>query len=72
MAEALDKTLNTMLEDLEINQMQQLASDSYFNNNTTCSCRGNSLRERGRNFCLNNQRVQESDSNDSSVSVFVY
>ena len=93
MAEALDETLNSTLEDIEIDQMEQLASDSYFDNNTTCSCRGNCLRERGRNFCpcwslsnycssvchngnsdrcLNNRRVQESDSDDSSVSVFVY
>ena len=88
MAEAWDETLNSTLEDLEIDQMEQLASDSYFDNNTTCSCRGNCLRERGRKFvsnycssvchngnsdmCLNNRRVQESDSDDSSVSVFVY
>ena len=51
MAEALDEALNSTLEDLEIDQMEQLASDSYFDNNTTCSCRGNCLRERGRNFC---------------------
>jgi hypothetical protein len=39
------------LEELDFDMIDQLASIPNIDNMTTCSCRGNCLRERGRNFC---------------------
>ena len=50
MAEALDESFNTV-EELEISQIEELASAPNFDNFATCSCRGNCIQERGRNFC---------------------
>ena len=50
MAGALDESFSR-LEELEINQIEELASVANLENLTTCSCRGNCLRESGRNFC---------------------
>ena len=50
MAEALDESFNTV-EELEISQIEELASVPNFDNLATCSCHGNCIRERGRNFC---------------------
>ena len=49
MAEALDRSFS--LEELEINEIEERASVPTFENLTTCSCRSNCIRERGRNFC---------------------
>ena len=49
MAEALDRSFS--LEELEINEIEERASVPNFENLTTCSCRSNCIRERGRNFC---------------------
>ena len=50
MAGALDESFSR-LEEPEINQIEELASVANLENLTTCSCRGNCLRESGRNFC---------------------
>lgn len=83
---------NVSLEDLEISQIEELES-ANIENLTTCSCRGNCLREKGRKYCpcksnnhycttachgdyselcLNHRRAQESNSDDTTVSVFIY
>ena len=49
MAGALDESFST-LEELEINQIEELASVANLENLTTCSCRAKCLRESGRNF----------------------
>ena len=50
MAKAFDESFNTV-EELEISQIGEHASVPNFDNVTTCSCRGNCIWERGRNFC---------------------
>ena len=49
MADALEESFT--LEDLEISQIEELATLPNVDNITTCTCRGHCLRERGRNFC---------------------
>ena len=49
MAEAFDESSNTV-EELEISQIEELASVPNFDNVTTCFCRRNCIREIGRNF----------------------
>ena len=49
MAEGLDRSFS--LEELEINEIEERASVPNFDNLTTCLCRSNCIRERGRNFC---------------------
>ena len=52
MADALDSSFNT-LEELEISQIEELATLPNVDNFTSCKCRGRycCLREKGRNFC---------------------
>ena len=45
MAEALDESFNAV-EELEISQIEELASVPNFDNLATISCRGNCIRER--------------------------
>jgi hypothetical protein len=49
MAEALDESF--ILEELDISQIENIASIPNIDNIAICSCRGNCIRERGRNFC---------------------
>ena len=50
MADALIEQSFT-LKDLEISQIEYLATLPKVDNITSCSCHGHCLREKGRNFC---------------------
>ena len=49
MAEALEGSLS--LHKFEANVIESAATLPNVDNNTTCSCRGACLREKGRNYC---------------------